>query len=305
MGDVRAGTERDGYEVVIVGGGPAGLSAALVLGRCRRKVLLIDAGRPRNRRASGVNGLLTREGTPPAELLAIGRDEVARYGVEREEGVVTAAQKVDGGFVVQTEAGRRAFGKKLLVATGVEDFVPEAPGFRDLWGKAVFPCPYCDGWEMRDRRLGAYARDDGELGLSLLTWSDDVTLFTDGAELAAERRELLAKRGVAVRQAAIASLEHDGERLAAVRLADGERVPCDAIFVQAGEAQAAPFALELGAEPLSSGAVRGGKGERAGPPGMFVAGDASQDLQLVAIAIAEGVKAACAINRELREERHG
>jgi thioredoxin reductase len=187
----------------------------------------------------------------------------------------------------------------------MRDKIPDRPGFYDLFGKGVYVCPYCDGWENRDRRLAAYApaHSAAETALALLTWSSDVVLFTAGQEKLAETdREHLLRNGITlVYEDDIAALEGKDGRLAAVVLTTGARIERDALFLHLGEEQAAPFAKELGCEIGENGTVTTGKGERAGPPGVFVAGDASHDLQLVSIALAEGVKAACAINTDLRK----
>lgn len=301
----------DGFDVLIVGAGPAGLSAALVLGRCRRRVLVIDAGKPRNRRALAAHGFFTRDGTPPHELLRLGREQLAPYDVALHEDEVTDVAPADGGagWVVLTKGGRRFRGKKVLLATGMVDRLPRIPGIEPLFGKSIHVCPYCDGWEERDQPLAAYACDPGaaELALALLTWSDDVILFTGGGAIAEDDRARLARNGIVVRAEKVEALEGDDEgRLVAVRLAGGERVLRRAMFVHLGQDQAAPFARDLGLATLQNGSIVTREGERAadGPKGLFVAGDASQDLQLIAVAVAEGVEAACAINTELRRESH-
>lgn len=303
--------DDEDLDVVIVGAGPAGLSAALVLGRCRRRVLVIDAGKPRNRRACAAHGFFTRDGTPPHELLRLGREQLAPYDVAQHDDEVTDVAPGDGGagWVVLTKGGRRFRAKKVLLATGMVDRLPQIPGIEPLFGKSIHVCPYCDGWEERDRPLAAYACDPGaaELALGLLTWSDDVVLFTDGRAISADDRERLARNDVVVRAERVEALEGDEDgRLVAVRLAGGERVLRHAMFVHLGQDQAAPFARDLGLPTLQNGSIATREGERAaeGPKGLFVAGDASQDLQLIAVAVAEGVKAACAINTELRRESH-
>lgn len=296
------------FDVVIVGAGPAGLSAALVLGRCRRRVVVIDSGKPRNRRAEAAHGFFTRDGTPPHELLRIGRAQLAPYDVVLHDDEITDVAPGDGGagWVVLTKGGRRFRGKKALLATGMVDRLPSIPGIEPLFGKSIHVCPYCDGWEERDRPLAAYACDPGaaELALGLLTWSDDVVLFVDGRPLSEEDRARLDRNGVRVRDEKVEALEGEDGRLVAVKLAGGERIPRRAMFVHLGQDQAAPFARDLGLPTVENGSVCTKQGERAGPSGLFVAGDASHDLQLIAIAVAEGVKAACAINTELRRDAH-
>lgn len=296
---------RPMLDVVVVGGGPAGLSAALLLGRCCRKVLLCDAGAPRNARAPGVHAFLTRDGVDPWEFRGLGRAELARYGVEVRDVTVRDARPVDGGFELELDGGQRVRARKLLLATGVADCLPAQDGFDACYGRSVFHCPYCDAWEVRGRRLAVFSPGGRAWGLALtLTqWSRDVVLCTDGpARLDARARERLADSGVRLRSEPVARLEHDAGDLRAVVFARGEREPRDALFFSAGQAQQSDLARRLGCRFNRKGAVKTGRHERTGIPGLFVAGDASRDVQLAVVAAAEGAKAAFAINTELQEE---
>jgi thioredoxin reductase len=300
-------TLEEWFDVVIVGGGPAGLTAALVLGRCRRRVVVIDSGKPRNRRASASHGYFTRDGESPLELIRLGREQLEPYGVVLHDDVAIEVSPADGarGWVVKTKSGRTFRGKKALLATGMSDRLPEIPGVDRLFGKSIHVCPYCDGWEVRDSALAVIACDPGRVDftLGLLTWSSDIVLFLDGASVEPDERARLERNGIVVRDEKVEALEGEDE-LVAVRLVSGERVPRRSLFVHLGQDQAAPFARDLGCPTIQNGAVSTTKGERAGPKGLFVAGDASHDLQLVAVAVSEGVKAACAINVELRQEKY-
>lgn len=306
--DIRAEKmlEED-FDVVIVGGGPAGLTAALVLGRCRRRVVVIDSGKPRNRCAGAGHGFFTRDGAKPQDLIRIGREQVAPYDVVLHDDIAIAVAPADGGngWVVKTKSGRTFRGKKALLATGMCDRLPEIPGVDRLFGKSVHVCPYCDGWESRDNPIGVIACDPARVDftLGLLTWSEDVALFLHGDSIPDEDRARLVRNGVRVIDGKVEALE-GGEVLEAVRLANGERIVRKTLFVHLGQDQAAPFARDLGCPTIQNGAVETSKGERAGPKGLFVAGDASHDLQVIAVAVSEGMKAACAINVELRQERY-
>ncbi|MDQ3030636.1 MAG: NAD(P)/FAD-dependent oxidoreductase, partial [Actinomycetota bacterium] len=197
MSETKAvqGHER-AYDVVIVGGGAAGLSGALALGRSRRSVLVLDAGSPRNAAAGHVHNYLGREGTPPLELLEIGRGEVARYGVQVTVARVETVRPWDlqgTGFVVTTDDGREVLARRVLAASGVTDVLPDVRGLADRWGRDVLHCPYCHGYEVRDRRLGVIGGGANSLHQVQLVrqWAADVVFFTAGTALTAEQREQL------------------------------------------------------------------------------------------------------------------
>jgi thioredoxin reductase len=291
------------YAAVVIGGGPAGLSAATVLARCRRRVIVIDDESPRNRWTRAVHGFLTRDGTPPGELRRLGREEALRYGVEFANTCALAVERAPRGFAVST-ASARYEGRRLVIATGMRDRLPAWDGLDALLGSSVFQCPFCDGWEQSGRAWGAYAPSAHAAGYAwmLLGWTENLVLFTDGHTLPSTDRRELAGAGVAVRESPVVGIEREGPCLRAVRLTSGERVPREVLFVHAGQDQAASFAHELGCEITASGTVRVGKNEAAQVRGVYVVGDASMDLQCVAVAVAEGYKAAVGIHRELRAE---
>jgi thioredoxin reductase len=298
---------QETYDVIIVGAGPAGLSAALILGRCRRSVLICDTGKPRNAASHALNGYLTRDGTPPREFLELGRRELTKYDtIELTTTGATAAECIPGGrFKVVLEGGTVVFSRKLLIATGVVDNVPEVKGFRELYGRSVFHCPYCDGWEVRDEPLAIYGRGSRGLGLSLelTAWSADLVLCTDGpAEIDAEGRARLERNGIGVREDRITALEGTDGILERVIFERGEPLRRRALFFTTGQFQQSELAIHLGCELNDKGTIATGKYEKTHLPGLFVAGDASRAVQWVIVAAAEGAEAAFAINTDLVRE---
>jgi thioredoxin reductase len=295
------------YDVIIVGAGPAGLSAALMLGRCRRSVLICDTGRPRNAASQAMHGYLSRDGVPPLEFLATGRRELERYEtlLLRQVEVVDASCSPDRRFDVTLATGEQVRSRKLLIATGVVDNLPTTDGFRELYGKSVFHCPYCDGWEVRDQPLAIYGRAQRGLGLSLelTAWSRDLVLCTDGdAEIDDDGRDRLARNGITIREERVTRLEGTSGRLEHVVFETGERLPRRALFFTTGQFQRSDLSIRLGCAINEKGTVRTGKYETTHLPGLYVAGDASRAVQWVIVAAAEGAEAAFAINSDLINE---
>ena len=292
------------FDVLIAGGGPAGLSAALMLGRCRRRVLLCDLGAPRNRRSHALHGYLTRDGIAPTDFNAFGRGELAEYGVDVRLAGVTGARWVDDHFSVSIGPAGEERARYLLIATGVVDDLPAVPGFDECYGRSVFHCPYCDGWEWRDRPLAAVGRgkECAGLALGLKTWSRDVVMCTNGARLDRATRDRLERNGIATRTEPIVSLDHVDGALRALRFARGDAHPCDALFFATGQHPQSALATSLGCQLNRRGTVNTGMLCDTNVPRVFVAGDASRDAQFVVVAAAEGVKAAVAINKALQHE---
>ncbi|MFC0533763.1 NAD(P)/FAD-dependent oxidoreductase [Phytohabitans kaempferiae] len=295
------------YDVIVIGGGAAGLSAALTLARARRSVVVVDAGTPRNAPASGVHGFLSRDGMSPAALLAEGRAELARYGGTIVDGVARAASRTGEGIQIDLDGGGRLVGRRLLVASGLVDELPDVAGLRERWGRDVVHCPYCHGWEVRDRAIGVLGSGPMSADKALLfrQWSADVVLLTHTAEpLTGEQAERLAARGVRVVDGPVAAVEVADDRVAGLRLADGTFVPRDVVAVSPRPAASSPVLADLGLAPVEhpmgmGAAYPAGPAGKTDLPGVWVAGNVTDVMAQVVAAAAQGVQAGAAINMDL------
>jgi thioredoxin reductase len=300
-------------DAIIVGGGPAGLSAALVLARCRRSVLVFDDGHPRNSASTASHNFLSRDGVPGLDLLRFAREDLQRYGVN-----VVAARVVHARcaatsrdcdrttFEVTLATGQTHRCRKLLLATGVRDVLPEIDGFAHFYGRGVHHCPYCDAYEYGDGRLVAFgeATHAAGLAMSLRTWSDRITVCTDASPLPEAQRQRLKRNGVAVREESIARLEGD-DRLRRVVFDDGAPLDCDALFFSTSQTQQSDLPRMLGCEIDDNGKVVTQRKQHTCVSGLYLAGDADGDVQFLIVAAAEGATAATAINRDLQDETCG
>ncbi|MDH6218142.1 NAD(P)/FAD-dependent oxidoreductase [Streptomyces pseudovenezuelae] len=303
-------TDRNGisdrYEVVVVGGGAAGLSAGLVLGRARRRTLVVDAGEPRNAPAAHMQGYLSRDGMSPAEFLAVGREEITRYGVEllRDRAVDVTR---DGDFAVTLAGGRTVRARALVVATGLKDELPAVPGLAERYGRDVLHCPYCHGWEVRDQPFGVLATTPMSVHQALMVsqWSKDVTLFLhEIAEDALSDDDLrrLAAAGVQVVQGPVAGLVVTDDRLTGVRLVDGTVHDRSVLFTAPRAIPQTDLPARLGAEmvetPFGTYPVVDERGLTT-VPGLWAAGNASGFAEQVINSASRGYRAGAAINGEL------
>ena len=292
------------YDVVVIGGGAAGLSAALVLSRARRRVLVVDAGTPRNAPAAHMHGYLSRDGLPPGELLAVGRAEVTSYGGEILAGTVTELEPDrDAGFQVLLADGQRIRARQLLVTTGLRDELPDIPGLRDRWARDVLHCPYCHGHEVRDRRLGVLGGTPGAVRYAQVVrqWTSDLAYFTPPGTLTADERTQLAARAITVVEGAIDRLIVDDDALRGVRLDDGRVVSRDALFVPPRFVPNNHLLVGLGCDADDGWITTDGSG-RTSVPGVWAAGNVVNPRAQVITAAGAGSAAAIALNADLVED---
>ena len=296
----------DAYDVVVIGGGPAGLSGAIALARSRRSVLVIDGGEPRNAPADGIHNLLGHDGVSPLELLATGRDELARYGGTCLSGDAVAVTGERDAFVVETADGRRVGARRLLVTTGLVDVLPEVDGLRARWGRDVLHCPYCHGWEVRDQPIGVLATGEKATHQATLfrQLSDDVTVFTNGTAFTPDQLADLASRDIAVVDGTVTAVVVTDDRLTGVLLEDGTVVPRAALAVAPRFVARSSVLDSLGItatpHPMGVGEyVESDELGRTSVPGVFVAGNVTDLMAQVSTSAAAGLMAGASINADL------
>lgn len=292
------------WDVIVVGGGSAGLSAALMLGRARRRVLVLDGGAPRNAVAAHMHGVLGHDGLPPLELVAKGRAELARYGVERKAALATDARLEAGGVVV-TADGEEFRARRLVVATGLSDDLPDVPGIDEHWGTGVVVCPYCDGWEHRDQRIAVLATSPGSVSYVQLLrqWSGDVVFLTgDVPEPEVADLAGLQARGIQIERRGIHSIVADGDRLRGIELADGEVLEVDVIFTHTKVTPNDALLRALGADVNDDGWAVVDTSGRTSVPSVWAIGNLVNSSANVPVSIAAGSMAGGAINMDLVAE---
>lgn len=301
--------DNTNWDAVVVGGGAAGLSAALMLARSRRRVLVLDGGRQRNAVAAHMHGVIGRDGWSPLDLVATGRSEVEHYGgVVRTADVAEATRSETGAFVITLTTGERLNARRLLLATGLRDELPSIPGLAERWGSGVAHCPYCDGWEVRDRRIAILARGERSVHVAQLVrqLSETVTYLTNGSPLSAEARAGLEARGIAVEERVVAQVTGDATSIRTVELVDGTALDIDAIFAAPVPLPNDGIALALGADTAEAF----GDGRwvtvdvtgRTSVRGLWAAGNVVSPGATVPLSAAAGSTAGAAINADLVEE---
>lgn len=294
------------WDVIIVGGGPAGKAAAMVLARTRRRVMLIDAGSPRNEKSHGIFNYLTRDGILPGDFHNTTLAELQKYKVHYLKDRITTAERNESiGFEIKNEKGETFPCRKLLIATGVTDVIPDIPGMAEMWGKGVYHCPFCDGFDLYGQTVGLYARKFNGYGmaLALRQLTDKVVLFTDTARyLKTIQLRHLNSRGIEVYSKKVHSLSCDKGKLTCVTFENGESIGCNSLFTHNGIKYNNELIKQLGVRCSAAGASIINKRQECSVPGLYIAGDAAFDMQFVAVAAAEGVKAAVAIHNALLKE---
>ena len=290
------------YDVLVIGGGAAGLSAALVLSRARRSVLVVDSGTPRNAAATSMHGFLSRDGMPPAELLAAGRAEVSGYGATLTDGTVTELVHCGPtGFQALLDDGQRAKARKVLVTTGLHDELPDVPGLADRWAKDVLHCPYCHGWEVRDQQLGVLWNGPESVRYAQVVrqWTHDLVLFAPVDTLTPADRSQLVARAIGVVEGAVDRVVVQDDQLSAIAMVDGRSIPRQALFVPPRFVPNHALLTGVGVDLDEHGWVITGPNGATSLPGLWVAGNVSNARAQVITAAGEGSAAAIAVNTDL------
>ncbi|WP_276479869.1 NAD(P)/FAD-dependent oxidoreductase [Paraflavitalea pollutisoli] len=298
-------TQQPDYEVVIIGGSYAGLSAAMALGRSLRRVLVIDSGLPCNRQTPHSHNFITQDGVVPAVIAGKAKEQVLAYPtVAWKQGLATEARRDGDRFVIGTAAGEQFSALKLLFATGLNDQLPDLPGFADCWGISVLHCPYCHGYEVHGKKLGIMANGDMAFEYVRLIhqWSKNIVLFTNGPSTMTDAyRDKLQQYRIPVIESPVAELQQEGGSIKAVELGDGQAERVDALFHRPAFKQHCPLPVELGCVLTDHGYLQADDMGKTNVPGVFVVGDAVSMMRSVAAAVAGGNKAGAWINKELAE----
>ena len=291
-------------DVIVIGGGASGLSAALVLTRARRRVLVIDAGSPRNAPAAHMHGYLSRDGLAPTELLEVGRAEVLGYGGEIWTGRVTAVRSDPDLLHVQLADGRTVSGRRLLLTTGLRDEIPRIPGLRERWARDVLHCPYCHGHEVRDRRLGVLGGSPGSIRYAQIVrqWSHDVVFFAPHGLLSSDEREQLLARAIGLVEGDVSGITIEDDRLSRIEMSDGRRIARDALFVPPRFVPNGELITQLGCEVDQNGFVAVDAEGRTSIAGVWAAGNVTDPRAQVITAAGQGSAAAISINAHLVDQ---
>ena len=294
------------YDVIIVGGSYAGLAAAMALGRALRKVLIIDSGNPCNKQTPHSHNFLTNDGKTPKEIASLARKQVSAYGtVGFLEGLVTAGNKIKNGFEVHLQTGEIFTTRKLVFATGIKDIMPDIPGFADCWGISVLHCPYCHGYEVRQKKTGVLANGDAgyEMASLISNWTKDLTLFTNGnSTLKEEQKEKLDKHAIQINESQIEKIEHSKGYIKNVVFKNGRKVQVDALYAKLPFVQHSSIPHSMGCELTKEGYIKIDPAQKTTVQGVYACGDNATRMRTVANAVSMGTTTGMMVNKELIEE---
>lgn len=297
---------NNNFDVIIVGGSYAGLSAAMALGRSRRNVLIIDSGNPCNKQTPHSHNFITQDGETPAAIIAKTKAQLAKYNtIHFHNGLAIEAVKTDSGFNITTEAGEAFFGKKILFATGVKDKMPAIPGFAECWGISALHCPYCHGYEVKDKTMAVIANGDMGYEFSKLisNWTNDLTLLTNGKSLLTEEQtKKIRQHNIDIIEKEIQALEHTGGHLHTIIFTDNSSVRLSAVFARVAFKQHCDIPATLGCAFTETGYIQVDDFHKTSIPGIFAAGDNTTMFRSVASAVAGGNKAGAIMNKELIDD---
>jgi thioredoxin reductase len=306
--DSKFNTKRmeEKFDIIILGGSYAGLSAAMALGRALRKVLLIDAGKPANRFTPYSHNFITHDGKRPDEIATLARQQVEKYSsVKQIEGFVVSAENVDREFIVALDTGAQFVSAKLIFATGIVDLMPAIPGFADCWGKSVLHCPYCHGYEVRNTKTGIIGNADYafEFGSLISNWTKDLVILTNGiSELTVEQRSRLGRHNIQIIEDKIQSLHHEHGSLSGVQFENGKSISLAAIYARPAFKQHSNLPAQLGCELTPEGYIKIDSSHRTTVPGVYACGDNVTRLRTVSNAVAMGTVAGMMANKDLVTE---
>ena len=298
--------ENHSFDVIIIGGSYAGLSAGMALGRSLRDVLIIDAGKPCNRQTPHSHNFLTHDGKTPAEISEMGREQVEKYDtVKFYNGVVVKTVKNTTGFELETESGEKFNAKKLIIATGMKDVMPDIPGFNECWGVSVLHCPYCHGYEVKNETTGILANGEAafEFSKMILNWTKDLTLFTNGkSELSTDQTQQLNQYHVNINEDEFEKIEHENGYIQKIRFKNGKEIPLKALYAKIPLTQNFDVSADLGCQLTDHGFIEIDAHQKTSVPGVYACGDNATMMRSVANAVAQGNFAGAMVNKELVDE---
>ncbi|MEM6346419.1 MAG: NAD(P)/FAD-dependent oxidoreductase [Bacteroidota bacterium] len=299
--------EDNSFEVIIIGGSYAGLSAAMALGRSRRKVLVIDSGTPCNRQTPHSHNFLTQDGNTPAEIAALSRDQVLKYAsIQMLDDFAVKGQQKEDGFTIHTQSGKEFHAKKLIFATGIKDIMPDIAGMAECWGISVIHCPYCHGYEYRDQKTGILANAERAFHLASLVnnLTDELSIITAGkADFDHEQSATLQRHNIKIEERKIIAIEHTNGFLQQVVLEDGSKLPFNAIYAGLDFEQQTDIPASLGCELDEHGYIEVDQFQKTNIDGIFACGDNASFMRSIANAVYRGNVAGAIVNMELSQSK--